>query len=119
MLRARGPSRQHSPRHAAHAKSLSRSSIMQSLSQNAKVEMRSFDEVQSLTLLESCTAPGTNPPHCTYSNVTAQTMADAPPPKYDLIIRNARVIDPASDVDAVGDVAVLDGVIVSGVSLMS
>jgi uncharacterized ferredoxin-like protein len=33
---------------------------------------------------------------------------------YDLIIRNARVIDPASGMDVVGDVAVLDGVIVSG-----
>ena len=40
-------------------------------------------------------------------------MADAPM-SYDLIIRNARVIDPASGMDVVGDVAVLDGVIVSG-----
>lgn len=42
-------------------------------------------------------------------------MGDVPPAEYDLIIRNVRVLDPANDVDAVGDVAVKDGLIVSGV----
>lgn len=42
-------------------------------------------------------------------------MADVPPAEYDLIIRNVRVLDPANDVDGIGDVAVKDGLIVSGV----
>ena len=44
-----------------------------------------------------------------WTAVSAATLSAAPAAKYDLIVKGGRVIDPASKLDAIRDVAIAQG----------